>query len=143
IRPFVSGSSLSMRPALTFAVCALITSSVTAPLAELPKAALDSKQLDQLIALLGSADFQQRERATMELAAAGLAALPGLRVAARSSDLEIVRRAKVCIEQIERKDPAGVLLSDLKSPDARDRIQAAAQIHILRFPGGDHAQAQE
>src|SRR5262245_27913645 len=50
---------------------------------------------------LGDNSFKEREQATRDLMLAGRSALPYLRPALRDTDLEIVRRAKRCIEAIE------------------------------------------
>jgi hypothetical protein len=56
-----------------------------------------------LIEQLGSEQFQERERATQALDAIGGPALPALRQAAKSKDLEVSRRAKRLIVRIERR----------------------------------------
>jgi hypothetical protein len=51
---------------------------------------------------LGSADYKEREKASRELVALGRSALPYLRPAVDDADLECSRRARRCIEQIQR-----------------------------------------
>jgi hypothetical protein len=63
--------------------------------------ASDEEKLKSLARQLGADSFQDRERASMKLTALGKIALPVLREAARSDDIEGARRAKRCIEQIE------------------------------------------
>jgi hypothetical protein len=58
--------------------------------------------LERSILEMGSDRFAERERATQRIIARGQAALPYLRRAHESPDLEIVRRAEACIEAIER-----------------------------------------
>jgi hypothetical protein len=57
--------------------------------------------LGKLIAQLGSSTCADREQAAAELAAAGGAALPFLREAAKSADVEVARRATRVIAAIE------------------------------------------
>ncbi|HYT93770.1 MAG TPA: HEAT repeat domain-containing protein, partial [Gemmataceae bacterium] len=68
------------------------------------KRTLDEKaqeHLKQLIAQLGSRSWSAREKATKELIARGVPAVPFLKAAVEDSDLEMVRRATVCLEKIK------------------------------------------
>jgi hypothetical protein len=58
--------------------------------------------LERWILEMGSDRFADRERATQRIKARGQAALPYLRRAHESPDLEIVHRSEACIEAIER-----------------------------------------
>jgi hypothetical protein len=74
-----------------------------------------------LVAKLGHDDFGERERAEKELIALGAPALPFLRAAAKSGDLEVVRRAQRCLKVIEaRMGPnltiAAIHLAALRQP---------------------------
>ncbi|HTU19435.1 MAG TPA: HEAT repeat domain-containing protein, partial [Gemmataceae bacterium] len=72
------------------------------------------EHIKTLIAQLGSASFSEREEASDELAACGIASAGLLREAARHRDLEIRRRAKEALILIEENDLAeDVLLSAL------------------------------
>ncbi len=65
------------------------------------------EQVKQWIALLDSDDFTEREAATEQLAAAGIAALGELEQAARSENLEIAWRAVEAIgKMLNSKDTA-------------------------------------
>jgi hypothetical protein len=57
--------------------------------------------LERCIVEMGSDRFADREQATQRIKARGQVALPYLRRAHESPDLEIVRRAEACIEAIE------------------------------------------
>jgi hypothetical protein len=59
-----------------------------------------TQAIDQLIQALGSDQFQVREQAAKQLAEHGAKALPALRRAAKSADLEVRLRAEALIEQI-------------------------------------------
>jgi hypothetical protein len=63
--------------------------------------AADRDRLVASIPRLGDASFAVREQATADLLAGGPASLPFLRAALTSSDAEIVRRARRCLETIE------------------------------------------
>ncbi len=61
----------------------------------------DRKRLQGLVRDLGSEDFATREAASRSLTAAGPPVLPLLRPALQDADLEVARRAQVCIEAVE------------------------------------------
>ncbi|MGH7172259.1 MAG: HEAT repeat domain-containing protein [Gemmataceae bacterium] len=60
------------------------------------------KGLANKVRALGSAEYTEREKASRELVALGRVALPYLRPAIDDADLETSRRARRCIEQIQR-----------------------------------------
>jgi HEAT repeat protein len=62
----------------------------------------DAKAIDALVRGLGSESFNEREAASKQLVAVGPPALDALRKAAKDGDAETVRRAKQCIEEIEK-----------------------------------------
>lgn len=66
---------------------------------------VDRQHLGVLVRQLGDKRFEARERASRELAACGQAALVLLRECVESPDREIARRAKACIEDIQRRQP--------------------------------------
>ncbi len=68
-------------------------------LAEL-KPAAEAGGLDDLIAQLGAADADAREQAAAKIRALGTAALPTLQKEAASDDIEIARRAKSLVSEI-------------------------------------------
>lgn len=83
-----------------FPVLAMILASVV--LAVEPPKKPSAEQIAKLIEHLGSSDFEARESATRRLG--GMEeALPALRRAAQSSDLEVQRRAKAVIADIEQR----------------------------------------
>lgn len=72
------------------------------------------KELTRKVRQFGNADFAVREKASRELIALGRAALPYLRPAVRDPDLETSRRARRCIEKIERsRNPSLLTLAAL------------------------------
>jgi hypothetical protein len=60
------------------------------------------QNIEKLVRDLGAGRFKLREAASRELASIGPPALNPLRAALKSDDVEVVRRAKRCIEEIER-----------------------------------------
>lgn len=63
----------------------------------------DLLNLKGLIRQLGDANADRRDEASAKLAAIGLAALPALRDAAKSTDPEIARRAQVAVEEAAKE----------------------------------------
>lgn len=80
----------------------------------------ERKNLSELINKLGSDDFDIRESASQTLARAGLAALPTLRSASRSDDVEVNRRIEMCLKTLDdvnesaRVSAAALLLAHQK-----------------------------
>jgi hypothetical protein len=79
------------------------------------------KELELLIQDLGSDSFPVREHASLELVAAGPPARSYLQQALASADLEMVRRARLCLEEIDRApgpalSGAAVRLLGLRKP---------------------------
>jgi len=62
------------------------------------------EKLTALIGQLGDRSFKIRERASAELRPMGMVAVPFLRQAAGSADLEVACRASACLRHIEEKD---------------------------------------
>jgi hypothetical protein len=83
----------------------------------------DQQRLKQAVVNLGNEQFEVREKASQELIEAGRFSLPLLRPLLEDSDLERVRRAERCIEEIQQK-PVGPL------------ITAAAILSSIRRPAG-------
>jgi HEAT repeat protein len=77
-----------------------------------------------LVALLGDDDFPVRERSAEALIRLGPVAIPELQKAIRSPDVEVVRRAERCLQEIEQGPTPGVAAADVrllaltKPPDA-------------------------
>jgi hypothetical protein len=99
-------------------------------------------ELDRLIRQLGSPSYKERQEATRKLPRRGRLALPLLRKALASSDIEVVRRAQQCIEKIEQGPGAGL-------PQAAVRLlvrrkPAGAVVVLLRFlPSADDELLEE
>jgi HEAT repeat protein len=83
----------------------------------------DRQRMEALIRQLGHAQFAVRQRASQELSAAGPTARPLLKEALHHPDLEVVRRAELCLEEIERGPGSALPV-------------AAARLLALRKPAG-------
>jgi hypothetical protein len=87
---------------LGIALC-LAAGAASEPIPEPPPVAA-------LIAQLASPQFDEREAATRALIGVGTAALPRLRAALQSGDAETRRRARLLVQQLERRAEADRLL---------------------------------
>jgi HEAT repeat protein len=63
----------------------------------------DLQHLHRLVKQLGSGKFAEREEASAKLVTLGLVALPALRQTRQDKDEEVARRAKECVEEIEKQ----------------------------------------
>lgn len=111
----------------------------------------NTAQIKRLIRQLGSEDFRAREKASKALEAIGEPALPALRKARKSVDLEIRRRVAALLKSLTRKRSAarakawaeiekahGVVgLEDKKDPDSLIRVIGLGG----PWPAGDSAAA--
>ena len=69
------------------------------------------KSLNDLIEKLGDDDFDIRENASNQLTGAGLAAVPTLRAATRSKDVEVNRRIDFCLRVLNQENESGRVIS--------------------------------
>ena len=102
-----------MSQCISMAVSVCLAASVLAAHAsdEKKPAAVDAERLVQQ---LGASKHAEREAASKALEALGVAALPALREAAKSSDAEIRRRAGVLIIKAERLAEAAAAMAPTK-----------------------------
>src|SRR5260370_1534099 len=83
---------------------------------------LSQEDLDRLaatVAKLGDNDFEAREKASRDLVAAGRPALTFLKNALTSTDPEIARRARLCLDEIEANRTAGLTSAPPPLPGVR------------------------
>lgn len=73
--------------------------------------AASKEKIAKLIEQLGSGSFDEREKATKELAAIGTPALEALRKAAKGEDLEIRKRVEQILPSIERQAESARILA--------------------------------
>jgi hypothetical protein len=102
----------------------------------------DRARLSLRITDLGSPVFLERERASQELTVAGRYALPLLRPALASTDLEVARRSARCVEAIEHS-PAATLLASAARLAAIVRPAGAAEALVTILPWADDESAEE
>src|SRR5438128_532197 len=89
----------------------------------------DAKQIQKLIRDLGADEFSVREKATKELSSIGRSALPALREALQSADLEVRQRARHAMDAIQTSTQ--YLTGSLKDPDPALRKEAAEILERL------------
>jgi hypothetical protein len=71
----------------------------------------DGARIQEWIEQLGRPKYADREKASQQLAAIGLPALPPLRAAAKSSDMEVRRRAELLVKKLENQQRTATLLA--------------------------------
>src|SRR5262245_54560640 len=84
---------------------------------------------EQLVEQLGDPRFRVREQAQRKLIALGKAAVPALRRAAQSADLEIQKRAREILKMIQTR--VDYLLDELRTGNATTRRAAAETLGQL------------
>jgi HEAT repeat protein len=94
------------------------------------------RMVEGLIRLLGDDAYAKREQASRELVALGPVALPLLRQAATSSDAEVKRRAKSCIERIQASASNALMAAVIRLIAAR-KPPTAAEVLLAYVPFAD------
>jgi HEAT repeat protein len=96
-------------------------------------------RVQTLVRQLGDNSFRAREDACTELIRLGLVAVPFLRQAVKSPDIEVVRRAEECLRHIEEKDSrVGLPVAAARLLEARKPAGAAeVLINFLPFAEND------
>jgi HEAT repeat protein len=103
----------------------------------------NEKKIAVLIKKLGDNVFDNRERAQTEVVSLGRIALPLLREAIHSKDLEIARRADECIQLIEKNPASGVPAAAFRLLAVR-KPEGAAEALLAYMPHIENeAQAEE
>jgi HEAT repeat protein len=102
----------------------------------------EEERIAGLIGKLGSKNFKVRNKATKDLLAAGVPALPALRRALQASDAEVQSRAKRCLETIEKGSPpelplAAACLLKVRKPDK------ACPVLLGYLPFADNDEVEE
>ena len=96
----------------------------------------DVRKIEALIRALGSRSFAVRERASAGLVKWGRAALPLLRAALSSRDIEVARRAARCLEELDRGPGPGLAASAARVL-ARRAPKEAVAILLAYAPHAD------
>jgi hypothetical protein len=102
----------------------------------------DQARLAARIQDLGSEAFQVRDRASRQLTEASRFALPLLRGALGSTDLEVARRAARCIEDIEQS-PTSLVMGSAARLTATTRPAGAAEALVGVLPAIEDEAAEE
>jgi hypothetical protein len=86
-------------------------------------AAAAFKRAKELVGKLGNDDYEVRQQATAALVRLGVAAVPALEAASQNADLEVTRRAALCLARIKPKQQ-------------EEQLLAAVRLLGLRRPAG-------
>jgi hypothetical protein len=113
-------SLVGMCGCLLFAWGALAVHAADDPAAAVPSA----ERIEQLIRQLDSDDFEARQQASAELAAAGAAAFEALARAARGDSLEVTSRALAILGKAAASDD--------------ETLRSAARKHLEQLAASDH-----
>ncbi len=89
------------------------------------------EEIGRLVKGLGSADWQERDRAEAELGELGLPAKKALDEATRSSDEEVAWRARKILARITRTR----LTLVLETPEGTPGAGLPLSVNLLRMPG--------
>jgi hypothetical protein len=93
----------------------------------------DQKKLAALVRQLGADEFEERTRASEALTAAGRKAVPFLKSAVNDRDLEIARRARRCLREIEATPEISLVLAASALVAAR-KPAGAAKVLLAYLP---------
>ncbi len=121
-------------------LCLLVTFTLTASQGSVEEAS--GKTIDKLVAELGSDRFETREAATRALKER-VEAIPALRKARRSADLEVRRRVKDILKDLEPRRAlqsvrkAKALGQAGRAVEAADRLAFAAECDVAGDEGWD------
>jgi HEAT repeat protein len=102
----------------------------------------DLQVIDALIKQLGSDRFREREQASRKLVEFGPGALDRLRLAARSSDQEVARRAELCVEMVTQYPGAALPTAALHLLGRRP-AEEAVRVVLDYLPFADDARVEE
>jgi hypothetical protein len=114
-------------------------------LAYLRKQTQDPKARERarkLVARLGADSFQEREQAQKELIALGKVARPELERAVRSTDVEVARRAKLCLKAIKNPKHGRTVRAAVRLL-VRKEAPGTARAFLDMLPAADEVTAQE
>lgn len=103
---------------------------------------VDQERLAATVRRLGDDQFPVREKASLDLVTAGRAALPFLRTALNDPDLEIARRASLCLQEITRQ-PNSVLVAAAARVLADRRPPGTVEALLAYLPSADEEPSEE
>jgi len=99
----------------------------------------DEARLRRLVRDLGDDDFDMREAASRHLVEAGPKAIPYLRPALKSGDVEVVRRARLCLESLVESPLAGLMPGVVRLLGERNPDGTVAVLLAYLPSAGDEA----
>ncbi len=102
----------------------------------------EENQLEALVRQLADKSFRVRDRAAAELIEKGTKALPALRKAVQTGDLEMRRRAERCIEVITRRRSPELIAAAARLLRAR-RPEGACAALLAYLPGAAEGTTEE
>jgi HEAT repeat protein len=89
------------------------------------------KRVQELVRLLASENFEEREKAVQELIKVGTPALEALRRASASKDAEVARLAKASVQKIEHNAKVGGLLERIRSAKQEEREEGMIGLRAI------------
>jgi HEAT repeat protein len=92
------------------------------------------EQVQPLVRQLGSERFEERERAAKDLIGVGLRAVPELRKALEDKNVEIARRAKECLQEIQSNNKTSAAPAAVVRQLRRERPAGALQALLAYLP---------
>jgi HEAT repeat protein len=95
------------------------------------------EEIGRLIQQLGNPSFKIRGKASAELVTIGVAAMPALRQAAHSADLEVVRRAEDCLRLIDQRENAPGLMAAAIHVLAQQKPASLVEVLVAFLPFAD------
>lgn len=125
---------------LAFAVASLAKAE-SPPISAAPDSAAQKQQVDLLVSQLGAGSYAKRQDASRELVKVGVPAIPALRVALKSSDAEVRKRAAKVLENVREVDFQARLEAFAMDVDGSRDIQLPAW-SVFRNRVGDDSVAR-
>jgi hypothetical protein len=102
----------------------------------------DRQKVTRLIEQLGSKTFVEREKASAALRAYGPRAVPFLQATLKNTDLEVLRRARFCLEKIAARFGPEIYFSALRLISLR-RPAGSVEVLLRYLPVADNLYVQE
>jgi HEAT repeat protein len=91
-------------------------------------------QIEPLVRRLGSENFEVRERAAKDLIGAGLRSVPELRKALEDKNVEIARRARECLQEIQGNNKTSAVPAAVVRQLRRERPDGALEALLAYLP---------
>ena len=95
-----------------------------------------------LVKQLGDDTFEVREKASADLLLLGSVAVPALQWGLVNEDVEIVRRARECLDLIAKRDDDAVRAAAIRQVVTL-KVEGGEEVLLALLPGGNEATARE